>query len=233
CLAASRVRRWSSGWVMSRKDRPRSCCNEQPSMLQAFSLASTKQPSSSVIAMPTAACENIARSCSAEAPVSGVASWMVASFDMRGTGVLGAFGKRRGRRPRGALEPDDSNRRGPAGLVELSTLPAHHSSGPTAAVPMPKQKLLISLLAAAIPAFAALAAPLAEQVRDGDRLAALEAIRAGAGVDARLGDGSTALLWAVHRVDHELVKALLARGADPDVRNVLGATPLAEAVAIA
>ncbi len=97
---------------------------------------------------------------------------------------------------------------------------------------MPHQKLVFSLIAAALPLLAAAATPLAGQVRDGDRQAALEAIRAGADVDARLGDGSSALLWAVHRVDHEMVKELLARGAEPDVRNVLGATPLAEAVSI-
>src|SRR5690606_34578078 len=35
------------------------------------------------------------------------------------------------------------------------------------------------------------------------------------------------------RVDHELVRELLARGADPDARNVLGATALSEAASVA
>jgi ankyrin repeat protein len=70
-------------------------------------------------------------------------------------------------------------------------------------------------------------------IRDGDRKAALAAIRAGADVNLAQDDGSTALLWAVHNVDHELVKELLARGAKPDVRNQLGATPLAEAASLA
>src|SRR5690606_11990952 len=60
--------------------------------------------------------------------------------------------------------------------------------------------------------------------------AALRLIEGGAEVDTPASDGSTALLWAVHRVDHDLVQALLGRGADPDARNVLGATALVEAV---
>lgn len=97
---------------------------------------------------------------------------------------------------------------------------------------MPHRNIILSLFALMLPMVAD-AAGLAGLVRDGDRSAAIHALRAGAGVSDRLDDGSTALLWAVHRVDHELVKELLARGADPDVRNVLGATPLGEAVSVA
>jgi ankyrin repeat protein len=97
---------------------------------------------------------------------------------------------------------------------------------------MPHKKLLPFLLAALLPGLAT-AASIAELVREGDRQGALEALRAGAPVNGLLPDGSTALMWAVHRVDHELVRELLARGADPDARNVLGATALAEAVSIA
>jgi ankyrin repeat protein len=77
------------------------------------------------------------------------------------------------------------------------------------------------------------AADLAGLIQEGDRQAALAAIRGGADVNVLKDDGSSPLLWAVHRVDREVVKELLARGADPDVGNVLGATPLAEAVSIA
>src|SRR5262245_16720302 len=46
-------------------------------------------------------------------------------------------------------------------------------------------------------------------------------------------DGATALLWATHAVDRELVRGLLQAGAKPDIGNRYGATPLAEAVKLA
>jgi ankyrin repeat protein len=70
---------------------------------------------------------------------------------------------------------------------------------------------------------------LAELIRDGDRKAAMAAIGS-ADVNARLEDGSTPLMWAVYRGDHQLVNLLLARRADPDLRNVLGSSALNEAV---
>jgi ankyrin repeat protein len=45
-------------------------------------------------------------------------------------------------------------------------------------------------------------------------------------VDASLGDGSTALHWAVHRDDMATVDLLLGAGARANVANDLGATPL-------
>jgi uncharacterized protein len=77
------------------------------------------------------------------------------------------------------------------------------------------------------------AGDLATLIRDGDSRSALAAIRSGADVNAPQGDGSTPLLWAVHGVDHELVRELLQRGARPDARNQLGATPLCEATSLA
>jgi uncharacterized protein len=77
------------------------------------------------------------------------------------------------------------------------------------------------------------AADLAALIRNGDRAGALAALRGGADVNALQQDGSSPLLWAVYRVDHELVKELLQRGARPDAANVLGASPLAEAVNVA
>ncbi|MET0280349.1 MAG: ankyrin repeat domain-containing protein [Steroidobacteraceae bacterium] len=74
---------------------------------------------------------------------------------------------------------------------------------------------------------------LVNLVRSGDSQAALAAIRAGADVNATQADGTSPLLWAVYRVDHELVAALLQHGAKPDVGNALGATPLSEAVNLA
>ncbi len=43
-------------------------------------------------------------------------------------------------------------------------------------------------------------------------------------------DGSTALLWATYKVDHELVRALLKAGAKANVTNHYGSSPLTEAV---
>ena len=76
-------------------------------------------------------------------------------------------------------------------------------------------------------AFAAESLP--ELVELGQRDAALRALEDGADVDARGADGATALLWAAHHGDAELVAALLARKANPDVANDYGVTALAAA----
>jgi ankyrin repeat protein len=54
---------------------------------------------------------------------------------------------------------------------------------------------------------------LADRIEWGDRKAALDMIARNVPVNAAQPDGSTPLHWAVYRVDDELVKALLARGA--------------------
>jgi ankyrin repeat protein len=61
----------------------------------------------------------------------------------------------------------------------------------------------------------------------------LELLRLNTPVNAAQPDGSTPLHWAVYRVDEELVKALLARGAKVDVANTFGSSPLSEAVRVA
>jgi len=92
-------------------------------------------------------------------------------------------------------------------------------------------KILLNLALMLLPALAG-AADLTELIRSDAREEALVAIRGGADVNAVQPDGSTPLLWAVYRVDHELVKELLQHGAKPNVRNSLGATPLGEATSI-
>jgi ankyrin repeat protein len=73
-------------------------------------------------------------------------------------------------------------------------------------------------------------APLANLIQNGERAAALEAIRApGADVNATQGDGTTPLHWAVYKVDRELVAELLRRGANAKATNRYGSSPLAEA----
>src|SRR5262245_31348085 len=60
---------------------------------------------------------------------------------------------------------------------------------------------------------------LADRIAAGDRKAAIELIARNASVNAAQPDGSTPLHWAVYRVDEELVKTLLDRGAKADVVN--------------
>jgi ankyrin repeat protein len=93
-------------------------------------------------------------------------------------------------------------------------------------------KTLLTLALTLLPVVVA-AADLSDLIRNGSREEALAAIRSAPDVNAAQADGSTPLLWAVHRVDHEMVKELLRRGARPNVRNSLGATPLGEATSIA
>jgi ankyrin repeat protein len=73
---------------------------------------------------------------------------------------------------------------------------------------------------------------LAGLIQAGNRLAALDMIRAGADVNEAQPDGTRPVHWAVYRVDYELLTELIARNARVDVRNELGATPLAEAVRV-
>jgi len=74
---------------------------------------------------------------------------------------------------------------------------------------------------------------LADRIEAGDRKSALEMIARNVPVNTPQPDGSTPLHWAVYRVDEELVRALLAHGAKPDVVNGFGSSPLAEAVRVA
>ena len=86
-------------------------------------------------------------------------------------------------------------------------------------------------LGTAIPVLAAAPETLASLARTGQREAVLAAITSpDIDIDAREPDGSTALLWATYKVDHELVRALLKAGAKAKVSNQYGATPLGEAV---
>src|SRR6185369_5329176 len=74
---------------------------------------------------------------------------------------------------------------------------------------------------------------LASLIQAGNRKAALEKIRAGADVNEAQPDGTRPIHWAVYRVDHELLQALIERKAKADVQNEFGSTPLAEAVKLA
>lgn len=84
----------------------------------------------------------------------------------------------------------------------------------------------LTTLAAALTAPPAGADDVIAAARAGDAVAVRALLAAGADVDARQGDGATALHWAAHRGDPALAEALLAAGADVDAANALGATPL-------
>jgi uncharacterized protein len=72
---------------------------------------------------------------------------------------------------------------------------------------------------------------LGDLIRDGNREAVLAAITSPAvDVNAAEPDGSTPLLWATYKVDHDMVRALLKAGAKANVTNHYGSSPLAEAV---
>jgi ankyrin len=84
--------------------------------------------------------------------------------------------------------------------------------------------MLIALVAALVAA-----SPLLDAVKAGDRVAALVLIERRADVNAPEADGTTALHWAVHNGDVELVDRLIRAGADARAKNEYGATPMSEA----
>ena len=67
--------------------------------------------------------------------------------------------------------------------------------------------------------------PLVDAVRRGDASAVRALLDGGANVDSRTPDGATALLWAVHTDQPELVGLLLEAGADVEITNRYGVGP--------
>ena len=98
--------------------------------------------------------------------------------------------------------------------------------------------VLVGVMAASAPILQTQSAPprqtppalLATVIQEGRRAEALAMMRSGADVNAAQPDGTRPIHWAVYRVDHELVDALIAKNARVDVANEFGHTPLAEAV---
>jgi ankyrin repeat protein len=86
-------------------------------------------------------------------------------------------------------------------------------------------------IAAAGAAWAELASPppVIAAVKAGDRETAIGLIEAGAEIDARDTDGSTALLYAAYQGDLAVVSALIAAGADVNAFNDYGANALQQA----
>ena len=93
------------------------------------------------------------------------------------------------------------------------------------------RSICLLVLVATLVASAAAAAPAADveliqAVKNGDAPAVRALLGRGADVDARQGDGATALHWAAHLNDLEAADLLIRAGADVDATNDLGVTPL-------
>jgi uncharacterized protein len=90
---------------------------------------------------------------------------------------------------------------------------------------------LLSLGATALSSARSGPQSLVDLIRSGQREAALAEIASpGVDVNAPAPDGSTALLWATYDVDHQMVHALLKRGAKVNLANRFSDYPLTEAV---
>jgi ankyrin repeat protein len=72
-------------------------------------------------------------------------------------------------------------------------------------------------------------ASIATAAQEADVAAVRKLIDAGADVNERAADGSSALLWAVYEQAPDLVSLLLGAGADPNVANDFGVSPLLQA----
>jgi len=94
----------------------------------------------------------------------------------------------------------------------------------------PAARLLgVLLLLAAATAVRADDGALIAAAQAQDHATAVSLIAKGADVKARSADGTTALHWAAHYGDADLVDRLIRAGADPAARNDYGSTPLQEA----
>jgi ankyrin repeat protein len=95
------------------------------------------------------------------------------------------------------------------------------------------RKCSLALMLAFAAGAAAAQDGLVDAARNGDRAAALGLIAERADPNRAEADGTTALHWAVHSSDTDLVEALIAAGADVKVANDYGATPMSEAAVAA
>jgi hypothetical protein len=86
--------------------------------------------------------------------------------------------------------------------------------------------LLLALTGAHAAAAAPPEAALADAARRADWAAVRTLLAEGADVDAREGDGSTALHWASYHENREVADLLILAGAEVDAANDLGVTPL-------
>ena len=85
---------------------------------------------------------------------------------------------------------------------------------------------MVCLLPAASLAAAGADLRLLQAVKNQDKAAVRALLSKHADVNARQGDGATALAWAVHRDDSETADLLIQAGADVNLANDYGVTPL-------
>src|SRR5690606_6228183 len=99
--------------------------------------------------------------------------------------------------------------------------------------PAMRGRVLVALAAALLlmlPVLAPAATPqLLDAVRRNDPAAALQLLKRRTDVRATTSDGTTALHWAAHHGQLDLVKRLIKAGADVNARNDYGSTPMQEA----
>jgi ankyrin repeat protein len=76
-------------------------------------------------------------------------------------------------------------------------------------------------------------ADLVEAARQNDAKTVIAEIASGGDASTKSADGTTALHWAVHNGNVDLVKRLVKAGADANAMNEFGATPLSEAAVLA
>ncbi len=88
---------------------------------------------------------------------------------------------------------------------------------------------VVAVMALLRPALPAAQSPISTAAKAGDKAAVRRLIVNKADVNTPAADGSTALLWAVYNSDLDMVRALLAAGAKPDVANRYGVTPVLQA----
>src|SRR5262245_52754739 len=70
---------------------------------------------------------------------------------------------------------------------------------------------------------------LIDAIQTGNRSAAVKLIDQKVDVKSAASDGTTALHWAAHNGDADLVDRLIKAGADVNAKNEFGSTPIIEA----
>ncbi len=89
--------------------------------------------------------------------------------------------------------------------------------------------LLLVMAAACGTSLAAGPADLIDAVQTGNTAAAIKLIDARVNVNGTSADGTTALHWAVHNADAEMVDRLIRAGAEVNIKNEYGVSPIIEA----
>jgi hypothetical protein len=90
--------------------------------------------------------------------------------------------------------------------------------------------LVTARVLAGAPAAVKLGEALIDAARSDDRAAVAALLEQAADVNAREGDGTTALAWAATRTNTDIAELLLKAGANPDLTNELGIGPLSLAI---